>query len=82
MFSACCAEAVDRLPYWAPMGFYSGQGLCVLCWQSVVQSNEQIYKGFRGKVGRLAPKQCIDGREKEGGNQTATGEWHGGIYEC
>ena len=48
--------------------------LSAICW-----SNEQIYVGFGGQVGPPAPGQCVLGREEEGGNQMATGEWHGGI---
>ena len=51
--------------------------LCTL--SAICCSNEQIYAGFGGKVGQLAPKQCINGQEKEGGNQTAMGEWDGGF---
>ena len=51
--------------------------LCTL--SAIYCSNKQIYAGFGGKVGQLAPKQYVKGREKEGGNQMATSEWHGGI---
>ena len=60
--------------------FLRTRSLCTL--QEICCSNEQIYTGIGGKVGQLAPEQCVNGQEKEGGNQTATGEWYGGIYEC
>ena len=61
--------------------FLMTRSLCTL--SIIFCSNEQIYAGFGGKVGKLADKQCIDGRIKGGGsNQTASGEWHGGYYEC
>jgi hypothetical protein len=53
--------------------------LCTL--SEICCSNQKIYAGVGGKVGQLAPKQCVNGQEKEGGNQTATGEWHGGSKE-
>ena len=59
--------------------FLRTRSLCIL--SAICCSNKQIYAGFGGKVGPLAPKLCVLGREKEGGNQTATGEWHGGIIE-
>ena len=49
-----------------------GVGGCVLrnrslCTLSVIFcSNEQIYAGFGGKVRQLVPKQCINGRKKDG----------------
>ena len=54
----------------------------LLCtFSAICCSNKQIYVGFGGKVGQLALKQFVNGQEKEGDNQTATGEWHGGINE-
>ena len=59
--------------------FLKTRSLCTL--SAICCSNESIYAGFGGKAGPLAPKQCVLGREKEGGNQTVTGEWHGRIIE-
>ena len=53
--------------------------LCTL--SAICCSNKQIYAGFGGKVGPLAPELCVLGQDKEGGNQTATGEWRGGSKE-
>ena len=60
--------------------FLRTRSLCTL--STICCSNEQIYASFVGKVGQMAPEQCIDGREKEEGNQRATGEWDGGFYIC
>ena len=58
--------------------FLSTRSMCTL--SAICCSNEQICTGFGGKVGQLAPEQCINGQEKEGDNQTATGEWHGCFF--
>ena len=51
--------------------------LCTL--SAIFCSNELIYAGFGGMVGKLAPEQCVNGQEKEGVNQTTTAELQGGI---
>ena len=78
--NALCSVNGQAVVLGASVFFIRTRSLCTL--SAICCSNEQIYVGFGGKVGQLAPKQCINGQEKEGGNQTATGEWHGGIYEC
>ena len=50
----------------ASVFFLRTRSMCTL--SAFFCSNEQIYAGVGGKVGELAPKQCVNGQEKEGGS--------------
>ena len=77
--------ASSALSVGGPAATFVAFGWCFLRTRSVCTlsaiccSNEQIYAGFGGQAAPPAPGQCVLGREEEGGNQMATGEWHGGI---
>ena len=46
--------------------FLRTRSLCTL--SAICCSNDQMYAGVGGKVGQLAPEQCVNGQEKEVGS--------------
>ena len=44
--------------------FCRTRSMCTL--SAICCSNEQIYAGVGGKVGHLAPKQCVRGKKRQG----------------
>jgi len=66
VLSTCCTGPMERVPYWAPMDFFSGQGLCVLYRQSVVQMGRYT-QALGGGFGSWRPS-CVLMDEKRGGS--------------
>ena len=76
--STCCVGPMERVPYWAPMDFFSGQGFCVLCWQSVVQMGR--YTQALGAVSDSWRLSCVLMDEDRGGSIRR--RWVNGVVVC
>ena len=66
VLSTCCAESMDRLPHWAPLGFSSGQSLCVLCQQSVVQMSRYT-QALGARLDSWRPSSVLVAEKERGG---------------
>ena len=62
-----CAEPMERVLCWAPMGFFSGQGMCVLCQQPVVRMSRYT-QALGARSHSWSP--CSVSMDKKGGGQS------------
>ena len=71
MVNVLCSVNGQAAAMVAGVFFLRTRFMCTL--SAICCSNEQIYVGVGGKVGRLAPELSINGRDKKGGQSDGDG---------